>query len=302
MPEAILKAQERAITLIKEEKLNQKRAAKYKCPVEQSLKLFETKGKEILTSMIVTYGIKPGEMKELLSDDVHLKRQQEVKEKVKDQKIFSDLMKTLDDVIQRMMDQYEGLRQIGDFRGIPDFGAKLVRDGGTINAMFKKMMISAQVILIEDLLRKGKGVPKNYHKNFEKASLDLLDQFYLFKTGVLSETGLVSSLRERDGNFNFNCSHAKQFMQEIFDATEKHLVKVRKDINDKIKEIQQLPEDVQAQIYRKFYGVVQFDMDVENQFALIQPWVEKWIEVQVASILQREIYSPSRESLEVTRR
>lgn len=38
---------------------------------------------------------------------------------------------------------------------------------------------------------------------------------------------------------------------------------------------------------------------MEVQFSKIQPWVEKWIEVQVPAIVHREIFAKDRTILEV---
>lgn len=99
-------------------------------------------------------------------------------------------------------------------------------------------------------------------------------------------------------------------MHEVLRVTNQVVGNIRQQFATKIAEITSLPEDVQAKVYERFYGPIQFDMEVEKQFAAIKPWVcchilhlkykvERWIEVQVPSILQREIFAKSRTALEV---
>jgi hypothetical protein len=66
-----------------------------------------------------------------------------------------------------------------------------------------------------------------------------------------------------------------------------------------LNEIQKLPEEVRELVYSKFKGPVQFDMQVEKCFAAIRPWVEHWVNLQVASMLQREVFASNRAELEV---
>jgi len=87
-------------------------------------------------------------------------------------------------------------------------------------------------------------------------------------------------------------------MQEVLAATATHMNKIREKFELKISEINKLPPEIQSKVFQKFYGSIQFDMGVEKQFSTIQPWVEKWIVVQVESIIQREIFAKSRKTLE----
>jgi len=126
----------------------------------------------------------------------------------------------------------------------------------------------------------------------------MLQDFESLKSGILKLTKNVSSLREKEGKLNLNCSYARQFMREVLEVTVHHIHQVRKLFDEKIHEVKLLPDEVQAKVYSKFYGPIQFDMKVEQHFSAIRPWVENWIEVQVLSIVQRELLASSRTALE----
>jgi hypothetical protein len=52
-------------------------------------------------------------------------------------------------------------------------------------------------------------------------------------------------------------------------------------LDEKILEVEKFPKETQQEIYSKFHGPIHFDMEVERNFSMIKPWVEKWIGVQV---------------------
>lgn len=66
-----------------------------------------------------------------------------------------------------------------------------------------------------------------------------------------------------------------------------------------MREILKFSEDLQKKIYAKFHGPIQFDLQAEKQFGAIKPWVENWIEVQIISIVQREVLAKNRAAIEV---
>jgi len=164
-------------------------------------------------------------------------------------------------------------------------------------------MISAVVLIVEDLIsslsnQSNFNIDHDIHAKFREASVKLKKQFYCLKLGLLKILHRVSSLREKIQNMPLNFAFGKAFVDEISHSTKDYVKDLRKDFQQKIAEIQKLPEEVQGLVYAKFKGAIQFDMQVEKCFAAIRPWVENWVEVQVSSILQREIFAPSRENLE----
>jgi len=88
-------------------------------------------------------------------------------------------------------------------------------------------------------------------------------------------------------------------MTEILGVTSDHIREMRQTFDAKIREIEKMSSEVQRRIYAKFNGPIHFDMQVEKHFSEIRPWVQNWIAVQVPSIVQRELFGPSRSSLEV---
>jgi PI3-kinase family, ras-binding domain len=283
--------------------------------IGEQMSLFERLGKEELAMMIVDFGIKAGDMRELFSQDTFLQRRTELKSNVEkltqipteEKSKLLDLVTELDSLVERTFDQYEGLRQIADMRGVRGCGEVLVREGAASVSLFRKMMISAEVVIVEREIKLAYAAGSApFHvettsERFKAASDRLFSNFYAFKTGLLAETGNVSSLRELDvdSQLNLNCSVARQFVQEVLDSAAEHMKHVRRRLEDKVRELEllSLPEEVQLSVFSKYRGPVQFDMAIETEFASIRPWVQEWISVQVPSIVQREIMAPTREEL-----
>jgi len=178
IPDVILKAEAKAMS--PEEKVPE--SVMYKGNALEQIRMFETTGKEILATMIVSYGIKPASMKELFAEDNYVTQLQEVKLVAKqhqDTNIQATLEK-LDHLIATTLDQYEGLRQIADFRGIPEYGEVLVREGNAVNNLFRKMMLAAQTIIIKDLID-GKNFGSHPESKFEEASKKTIKTILPFK-------------------------------------------------------------------------------------------------------------------------
>eukprot|EP01119_Soliformovum_irregulare_P024719 TRINITY_DN8936_c0_g1_i4.p1 TRINITY_DN8936_c0_g1~~TRINITY_DN8936_c0_g1_i4.p1 ORF type:complete len:616 (-),score=239.75 TRINITY_DN8936_c0_g1_i4:764-2590(-) len=165
IPDAMTKAEEKALVQVQ---ANQKAPPSgYEGAVTGQLQKYEERGKAILAGMIIKYGIKPQEMKHLLSEEKYVPRLKELRTKFrrnsseikstnsgKVEKMISPrsslsdpllgIAEKFDKIVEKTFDQYEGLRQIGDFRGIPEVGEIILQTGNNINTLFKKMMVSTQ--------------------------------------------------------------------------------------------------------------------------------------------------------------
>lgn len=163
-------------------------------------------------------------------------------------------------------------------------------------------MTACQTAVLEHLsnAQNSEKLIKKAVEKFEESSRTLQRHFQALKSGILKQTNCVSSLREKSGHLNLNCLYARQFMTSIMESAVLHLKEVRGKFDDKIRTVQKLPEDVQRKLYTKFYGASQFDMQVEKHFSALRPWVYQWVDVQVPSIVQREVFARDRKTLEVT--
>ncbi len=107
------------------------------------------------------------------------------------------------------------------------------------------MMISAEVLILEGLLQSRSFSNVNLTP-FEDASRLLLSHYHAFKTGILRQCHLYSSLREREGTLSLSCSVARQFLKEVLEAAAAYIKETRRKFDDKIRTITQLPTEVQA--------------------------------------------------------
>lgn len=271
VPDSIIKGEEKAMV-----NSNEKEIFDYKGDLLQQLKEFEKNGKEVLATMIVHYNIKANSMKDLFTDDKYLAKLTAIKTRSdKELPDFKAVISYFEGVVDRCFDQYEGLRQISDFRSIAEHGDALIREGQSINSLFKKMLVSAQILILETMLD-SHNCNVSYASKFEEAAKTLLRHFHSLKTGVLKQCHLVSSLREppkAGGKGNLNCSYGRQFMKEILEATVNYIKESRKSFDDKCKELLKYPHDIQAKVYSKFHGNLRFDMETEKQLSQLLPYV-----------------------------
>jgi len=131
---------------------------------------------------------------------------------------------------------------------------------------------------------------------FEEASRSLLNHYNGFKSGILRQCNLFSSLREREKeghHLNLNCSVARQFLKEVLESTVVYIKETRKKFDDKVREIGKLPIEVQVKVYAKFKDEVRLDMEIEKNLNCLRPFVNSWLEVQVVSVVQREVFGKS---------
>eukprot|EP01116_Phalansterium_solitarium_P023232 TRINITY_DN8038_c0_g1_i2.p1 TRINITY_DN8038_c0_g1~~TRINITY_DN8038_c0_g1_i2.p1 ORF type:complete len:411 (+),score=-10.66 TRINITY_DN8038_c0_g1_i2:149-1234(+) len=154
-------------------------------PSEQ-LKAFEASGKDILATMILNAGLKMTDFKELFAYDTCAKRKQALPAILKSKR--PDLLPAFDclsEIVATTFDQYEGLRQVADFRGLPDIGEVLVREGAAINIALKKMLESAQVSVLQAALDNNTVVSSSMEGFFRDACKQLLMNFHKLKIGIL---------------------------------------------------------------------------------------------------------------------
>jgi len=244
--------------------------------------------------MIVNhYQLESNNLKELLNEDHYLKKLKDMRKF--DEEPICSLMKVFDDIINKTFDQYEGLRQISDFRGLPD-GDSIIREGNQIHNVWKKLLLSAQVLILENA-RDKPNVPTNLESNFDQACNKLLVHFHWLKVGILKQVNQISSLRTLQGSSNLNCVFAYQFMNQIWDIATKHLNKVQSEINVKLAELAKFPDEQLLKQLKLYTSLLQVEMVLHASTSVVMPWVEQWINVQVPGIILREIFATDVQSL-----
>eukprot|EP00027_Filamoeba_sp_ATCC50430_P011123 CAMPEP_0168561340 /NCGR_PEP_ID=MMETSP0413-20121227/11543_1 /TAXON_ID=136452 /ORGANISM="Filamoeba nolandi, Strain NC-AS-23-1" /LENGTH=322 /DNA_ID=CAMNT_0008592705 /DNA_START=186 /DNA_END=1150 /DNA_ORIENTATION=+ len=274
---------------------------KYSGPVADQLNAFEKKGRQLLANLIIECGVDPNVIKELFQD--HEKRMSNLKQMIKDNNLTNvvRMLNSIESIVESTFDQYEGLRQIADFRALAECGELIVQEGQVINSLFRKLFSTAVIAVVEKIVKTpSKDNLTSYVDKFSATSKKLQQEYYSLKSGLLRQNGMVSSLRERVGNLNMNCEFARQFMKDVLQTTIEYIRDKRKVFETQVREVLKFSEEAQKKIYTKFHGPIQFDMQVEKQFSAIKPWVENWIEVQIISIVQREIFAKDRAGIEAT--
>lgn len=80
--------------------------------------------------MVAAAGVDASLMKGLLQEDGYVKKIADVKSKISSSHPdLLPLVQMMEKTILETFDQYEGIRQIADLRGIPELGEKLFQQG-----------------------------------------------------------------------------------------------------------------------------------------------------------------------------
>jgi len=210
----------------------------------------------------------------------------------------ASIIESFEKIIEQTFDEYEGLRQIKDFRGLGGpVGNYILKEGNRICGFFKKMFVVTIVMIvfkIEESPDNRSKLPR-FLEYFTATKRKLLVQYYNLKTGLLRETQTLSSLRNKD-YYSLNCVIAKQFVQEITTYSEEVMKKITQKYESQMQLINKLPIEVRNKVFEKIGG--NYKGEIEKCFVEVQPWVNEWAKPQALSIIQREVFAKSYPELE----
>src|SRR5690606_20159980 len=112
----------------------------YEGSPHSQIQQFENNGKHIFSSVMINYQITTTDMKDFNMDDSYTEKLQQLKDQIKEkpnQESALQLYNNITEIIDQTFDQYFGLRQSSDFRGIPEIGETLVRECNAVNTLFR---------------------------------------------------------------------------------------------------------------------------------------------------------------------
>ncbi|PRP75306.1 tyrosine-protein kinase Fer-like [Planoprotostelium fungivorum] len=222
----------------------------------------------------------------------------------------------IDTIVETLFDEYEGIRQIKDLRGLPNLGETIIVDGTQTNNRISRVISIIQIILFEKSMgehcdyKRTHYVPitKTTHtapltaltsQPFSTRSEDILKAFSSLKRGILREVNMLSSLQEKSNeNTAVNCAAAKNLSTAYLEIVDEFVRETMKAFEEKIAQTAHLSEEKQERVYAGFQGPIQLEFEAARQFAEIRSWVNNLIEIQVVSMIQREVFATTRPELD----
>eukprot|EP01117_Protostelium_nocturnum_P018272 TRINITY_DN7611_c1_g1_i1.p1 TRINITY_DN7611_c1_g1~~TRINITY_DN7611_c1_g1_i1.p1 ORF type:complete len:967 (-),score=367.32 TRINITY_DN7611_c1_g1_i1:9-2909(-) len=291
----------------------------YRGTPEQLMKVYRAEVSTVLRELAQDYGINYNDIQTLL-DDPKVDEENQGKElksllneniEMSDGEFSSnllDLLNRINSSIEQLFDEYEGIRQIKDLRGLPEIGDRIIVDGTQTNNLIRRVMYIISILVIENNLKIKNNFdfgmyspflsnPCSSNKNasslqpFTNRSDEIMKHFMSLKMAILRDMRQVSSLMERKEGIVFNCVYARYLTSQYLEIMEEFLVNMKKEFDTRLARIKNLSPELQTKIYAGFHGPIQVEFQVVKQFSEIRSWVNNLIEIQVVSTIQREIFA-----------
>ena len=189
--------------------------------------------------------------------------------------------------VESAFDQYSGLRQIGDFRGLPGAPFQL-EDATQLVGRIYELTMATGLQVLENLELVDELV---LSQAFEGLCLALNLEYGAFKDGVLLRLGYSSSLRERDrSGRSLNASVVLEYIREIMAVCDECVEQMTSQFNDRVRQIEFLPATKQSEVFGSMGGRQELGQRVRAHLFQIKPWARESIQVQQQSLLQREVF------------
>ncbi len=204
---------------------------------------------------------------------------------LKELEVFVQTEKMLD----RVFDQFEGVRQINDFRSVHR-GDAILAEGHRANQALRHRMQVAQLVLVSENSSANKRELQQSITHFQELCNGVLQEYRMLKSGLLQHMGLVSSITMQENGQSLNHLIVAGFIQEILAATAECANANRVLLRTALKSVGKLPRKQKRDVYKKYGNKKKIRADMQKHIDDIKPWVENWVEVQVISLVQREVF------------
>ncbi len=196
--------------------------------------------------------------------------------------------------VEAAFDQYTGLRQIGDFRGLAECPFQLSEAMQLISRLYELTIVAGlQTLENLELVEEAKLAAE-----FEGVCNALVAEYHTFKDGVLLRLGVSSSLRELDrSGRNLNASVVLDYIREVMLVCDACVEQMTAQFNDRIRQIELMPPAKQAEIFGSMGGRAELAQRVRAHLFQIKPWARENIQVQTQSLMQREVFGKTRDDI-----
>lgn len=201
-----------------------------------------------------------------------------------------DLGSRLFSAVEGAFDQYTGIRQINDFRGLPDCGFSLPEANQLIQRVYERTL-AAGLQTMENLELVDE---QRLAAAFEGMCANMVKEYKAFKAGVLTKLGCLSSLHEMDRGRNLNSSIVLEYIRQVMAICDQCVEQVTASFNERVQQVDLLRVEKQNEIYSAMGGRQELGHRVRAHLFQIKPWARESIQLQTESLLQREVFGKSR--------
>jgi hypothetical protein len=198
--------------------------------------------------------------------------------------------------IEVAFDQYSGLRQISDFRGLPE-APFVLTEAVQVMSRLNEMTMAAALQTLENLELVDEATLAS---EFESLCHALVTEYHAFKDGILLKLGVSSSLREMDrSGRNLNASVVLEYVRDVMAACDTCVEQMTTQFNERVRQIEFLPPAKQTEVFAAMGGKTELAQRVRAHLFQIKPWARESIQVQTQSMLQREVFGKTRDEIQV---
>lgn len=195
--------------------------------------------------------------------------------------------------VESAFDQYTGLRQVGDFRGLPNAPFQLPDAVQLVSRLYENTLAVALQTL-ENLELVDEHTLVN---TFEELCRDLVIEYNAFKDGILTKLGYLSSLREQHNGRNLNSSVVLDYIRAVMEICDKCVEEMTTQFNERVQQVEYLTAAKQQEFFSSMGGRKELGQTVRNHLFQVKPWARESIQVQTQSLMQREVFGKSRSDI-----
>ena len=219
---------------------------------------------------------------------------------------FGEVFKELDECLGRAFDQYAGLRQIGDLRGLPRHGAALFSAAQPVVRSLQSLADAAVVFVMSRVYALMSSTPQSGVALMRAASLRgdaafaaLAAEFEPCLAAIVASVGCLRSKLVVDGasGANLNDAYQRRFIQAVIEATGQHERVMRDRLAAAMADVDQCAESVRTRIYADAGGRNALLQRADDSLDGLRPWAIEWLKVQKDAFQMREVFADTEDAL-----
>jgi hypothetical protein len=227
---------------------------------------------------------------------------------------FSDVLRDLCEFKERAFDQYAGLRQIGDLRGLPRCGATLFAAATPVVRQLSQLADAVVVVLMShaflwststdgETQQRGIALMRDALSNGERCFAALSAEYEPCLAAIVASVGCLRSKHVTDrssgsgGEQSLNDVYQRRFIQAVIDATGAHERHMREVLATVLGEVDQCVEATRTRIYAELGGRPAVLERAELALDGLRPWAVDWLKVQKDAFQMREVFAADIDSL-----
>jgi hypothetical protein len=226
---------------------------------------------------------------------------------------FADVLRDLTEFKERAFDQYAGLRQIGDLRGLPRCGAALFAAATPVVRQLSQLADAVVVLLMSHVYllttssdaatqQRGIALMRDALAAGERSFAALCAEYEPCLAAIVASVGCLRSKHVTDerasgSGLSLNDLYQRRFIQAVIDATGAHERHMRDVLAAVLAEVDQCAEATRTRIYADLGGRPAVLERAEVALDGLRPWAVDWLKVQKDAFQMREVFAADIDSL-----